>query len=239
MAIVWALFLMSHTKTDLFLFDIDGTLIASGGAGEHALNLAIAEYFHADTGLTGIEIAGRTDRFITRSVFERHEIEPTPERVEAFLGLYLKNLAVELPRREGRQLPGIAPLIAALQRCPQVALALLTGNLEAGARLKLTHYHLWDAFDLGAYADDSEDRNQLGPVALERARTRYGVNFAPERVVILGDTPHDIACGRAIGARTVAVATGPYTTEALATFEPDFLYADLSQTDRVLADLLG
>jgi len=227
----------ANTKTDLLLFDIDGTLITSGGAGEHAINLAIRDQFGCETGLTGIEIAGRTDSYITRRVLERHGVEPTPERITAFLDHYLGHLAAELPRREGRLLPGILALLDAIKARPHVALALLTGNLARGAQLKLVHYGVWDYFEFGAYADDSDNRNLLGPVARERARERHGVEFPTERITVLGDTPHDIECGRAIGARTVAIATGNYTLDELAAHRPDLLYADLSDPERVLADL--
>ncbi|HWL54935.1 MAG TPA: HAD family hydrolase [Chthoniobacteraceae bacterium] len=227
----------ASSKTDLFLFDIDGTLISSGGAGEHALKLAIADLFGVENGLEGIEIAGRTDRFIARNVCQRFCVEPTPERLRELFERYFAHLAAELPRRNGRLLPGVAALLDALRSRPHVALTLLTGNLQEGARLKLTHYGVWDYFDFGAYADDSEDRNGLGPVAVERALQTYGVPFEPRRVVILGDTPHDIACGQVIGARTVAIATGPYSTDALAQHQPDHLYDDLSDIEAILADL--
>ncbi len=227
----------SSSKTDLFLFDIDGTLISSGGAGEHALKLAIAELFGVENGLEGIEIAGRTDLFIAQSVCRRFCVEPTPERLTELFERYFAHLATELPRRDGRLLPGVVALLQALQARPQVALTLLTGNLEQGARLKLTHYGLWDYFDFGAYADDSADRNALGPIALQRALKAYGVPFEGKRVVILGDTPHDIACGEVIGARTVAIATGPHSLETLAQHRPDHLYSDLSDIDTILADL--
>lgn len=224
-------------KTHLFLFDIDGTLIASGGAGEYSMRLAVHDMFGVENGLQGVEIAGRTDHLITRNVFKKFGVEWTAERAAAFLDLYLAHLAVELPRKDGRLLPGIVELLEALKARPQVALALLTGNLERGAKIKLTHYGLWSYFEFGAYADDSFDRNRLGPFAQARAHKRHGVAFPPERTFVLGDTPHDIECGRAIGARTVAIATGGHTREQLAVHQPDFLFEDVADVPAVLAAL--
>ncbi len=223
--------------THLFLFDIDGTLISSGGAGEHALRLTVEELFNDKNGLDRIEIAGRTDQSITHALFAKYGVEATPEAITGLLDRYLTHLAEQLPQKQGRVLPGILPLLDALKARPHVALALLTGNLERGAQLKLTHYGLWEYFDFGAYADDHGDRNQLGPVAQTRARAHHGVEFPPERIYVLGDTPHDITCGRAIGAKTVGIATGIYPMEALASYRPDFVYQDLSDVERVLREI--
>ncbi len=228
-------------KTHLFLFDIDGTLITSGGAGEHALRLAVRDYF-GDTdyerGLAGIEIAGRTDKLITQTLFKKFGVEPDPARVTQFLDTYLGHLAAQLPLKEGRLLPGIIELLEALKARPEVSLALLTGNLSRGAELKLLHYGVWHYFEFGAYADDHSDRNQLGPVARARALERHGIEFPPERIFVLGDTEHDIACGRAIGAKTVAIATGSFSCEELARHQPDFLYENLSDVAAVLSELI-
>ena len=224
-------------KTHLFLFDIDGTLIASGGAGEHSLRLAIQDEFGVEDSLGDIEIAGRTDKLITLNILKKYGVEPTPERVTQFLDRYLSHLTQELPRKAGRLLPGILPLLDALKARPHVALALLTGNLVRGAELKLTHYGVWNYFEFGAFADDHTDRNRLGPVAQARALERHGVEFPPERIFVLGDTPHDIACGRAIGAKTVAIATVSWTRASLAEHQPDYLFDDLSDVAGVIAAL--
>ena len=225
------------TKTHLFLFDIDGTLIASGGAGEYSIRLAVEDMFGVKDGLQGVEIAGRTDHLITENVFKKFGAEWTPHRATEFLDRYLCHLAEELPRKKGRLLPGIVELLDALRARPTVALALLTGNLERGAEIKLSHYGVWGYFEFGAYADDHSDRNRLGPFAQARAKERHGVEFPPERIFVLGDTPHDITCGRAIGAKTVAIATGGCTREQLAASKPDFLFDDLSDVAGVLSAL--
>ena len=224
-------------KTHLLLFDIDGTLIASGGAGEYSMRLAVEDMFGEKDGLGGVEIAGRTDHLITQNIFKKFGVEWTPERATAFLDLYLRHLAEELPRKKGRLLPGIVELLDALKARPNVAMALLTGNLERGAEIKLSHYGVWNYFEFGAYADDHADRNQLGLFAQARAKERHGVEFPPERIFVLGDTPHDITCGRGIGAKTVAIATGGTPREQLAAHQPDFLFDDLSDVAGVLATL--
>lgn len=224
-------------KTKLLLFDIDGTLLISGGAGVEALRLALADQFGVEHDLSGIEIAGRTDSGIARQIFAAQGIEATPKNLAAFFDRYLHHLARLLPLTPGRVLPGIIEILQRVKAMPHVAVGLLTGNLEAGARIKLAHYGVWDYFQFGAYADDHHDRNQLGHFARQRAQERHGCLFEPQDIFILGDTAHDIACARAIGARAVAIATGGNSLEALAAFEPDFLFEDLSRPDDVLEKL--
>ncbi|HZJ13769.1 MAG TPA: HAD family hydrolase, partial [Chthoniobacteraceae bacterium] len=139
--------------------------------------------------------------------------------------------------KRGRLLPGVLPLLSALRSRSEAVLALLTGNLARGAELKLTHYGVWHYFEFGAYADDHHDRNQLGHFARERARERHGVEFPSERIFVLGDTPHDVSCARAVGAKAVAIATGNYPRERLAAAAPDFLFDDLSEVTAVLCAL--
>jgi len=219
----------------LILFDIDGTLLTSGGAGEKAMRLAMKDRFGQDDDLSKIEIAGRTDSAIAHQLFKLHGIDPTPENLARFFDGYLHHLESQLPQMRGCLLPGILELLNNLLSHPEISLGLLTGNLERGARLKLTHYGVWNFFEFGAFADDSQDRNQLGKFARARANKKHGIEFLPENIYVLGDTPHDIACGRAIGAKTVAIATGGCTREQLAAHRPDFLFDDLSDVQKVIA----
>ncbi len=220
----------------LLLFDIDGTLLASGGAGIRALEVAATEQF-GDGNLRGLEIAGRTDSAIARQVLARHGAEATPERMASFLDCYVSHLARLLPLIDGRLLPGVVELLDALEPREDLVLALLTGNLARGAELKLSHFGVWHYFEFGAYADDHHDRNELGPVAQRRARERHGIEFPPERIFVLGDTRHDIACAKAIGARSVAIASGKQTRADLAGHSPDFLFDDLRDIAAVLRAL--
>ena len=223
----------------LLLFDIDGTLITSGGAGDHALRLAIKDRFGIDEDFHGIEIAGRTDSGIARQFFAKHSLPGTPTDTAALFESYLGHLAMTISKKVGRLLPGILELLDALKARPDIVLGLLTGNLARGAELKLTHYGVWHYFEFGAYADDHHDRNQLGHFARNRALEKHGIEFPPERIYILGDTPHDIACARAIGAKAVAIATGQYPHARLAEHSPDFLFDDLSDVPAVVAALVG
>jgi phosphoglycolate phosphatase-like HAD superfamily hydrolase len=220
-------------KKKLFLFDIDGTLLASGGAGMRALEATCVELFGTEK-LEGIEIAGRTDSLIARQLYERHGQIATPENCARFFDCYLKHLTHFLPVTDGKLLPGIVEMLEILKARPDCVLALLTGNLVRGAQLKLTHYGVWDYFEFGAYADDHHDRNALGPIAQARGKEKHGIEFAPEDIFVLGDTPHDIACARAIGAKAVAIATGRHTRAELAAGHPDFLFDDLSDVGGVL-----
>jgi phosphoglycolate phosphatase-like HAD superfamily hydrolase len=217
----------------LFLFDIDGTLLASGGAGWRALAAACLELFNTPN-LDGIEIAGRTDSLIARQLHARHGLESTPESCARFFDCYLKHLAQFLPQTDGKLLPGILELLDILKARPDCVLALLTGNLVRGAQLKLSHYGVWDYFEFGAFADDHHDRNALGPFAQARAKEKHGIEVAAEDIFILGDTPHDVACARAIGAKAIAIATGHHTRGELAACNPDFLFDDLGDVAGVL-----
>jgi phosphoglycolate phosphatase len=221
----------------LLLWDIDGTLINSGAAGHHAISRATAERCGGNGDLDGVEIAGRTDTSIARQVLEKYGEPVTDESVNSFLNLYVELLAEELPARPGRVLPGVLELLQRSASQPHSTLGLLTGNLERGARLKLEHYRIWHFFGFGAFADDHQDRNQLGAFARSRALEGTGIDFPASQVDVIGDTGHDIACGKAIGARTVAVATGSWSKERLASYHPDFLFDDLSNVDEVIKTL--
>jgi phosphoglycolate phosphatase len=147
-------------------------------------------------------------------------------------------LSLELPRRKGNLLPGVLALLRKLKSRKHLVLGLLTGNVSRGAQLKLEHYGVWHFFEFGAFADDHHDRNQLGPFARARAKEKHGREFLAAEIDVIGDTPRDIACGKALGARTVAVATGTWRRDALAKHHPDFLIDDLSDVDRLI-DTLG
>lgn len=233
------LLLRMEIKSRLLLFDIDGTLITSGGAGEGALKDAMGARFGVQEDLQGILLAGATDARIARELLAKHGIEASAENVTALLDEYLGHLAGRISRHDGRLLPGIVPVLEALEKHPEAVLALLTGNLTRGAQIKLTHYGVWKFFEFGAFADDHHDRNELGKVARARALEKHGIEFPPEQIFVIGDTPRDIECGRAIGARTVAIATGHYSLPELAEHGPDFLFQDFSDTALVLECLLG
>jgi phosphoglycolate phosphatase-like HAD superfamily hydrolase len=225
---------MTTENKRLLLFDIDGTLIHSAGAGVHSLKRTLAERFEIKDDLHDIEIAGMTDSGIVISILNKHKIPATNENIAAFLDGYVHFLSLELPQRAGKVLPGVLELLKKLKARPHLVLALLTGNISRGAQLKLEHYGVWHFFEFGAFADDHDDRNQLGPFARARAQEKHGHAFDAAQIDVIGDTPRDIACGKAIGARTVAIATGTWPREKLSAHQPDFLFDDLSNVDKVI-----
>jgi phosphoglycolate phosphatase-like HAD superfamily hydrolase len=205
-------------RQTLVLFDIDGTLIQSGRAGLRGMTAAFRRLHGRDNALAGVPFAGRTDRAIVADVLVRLGVEPSDEHLTRLREAYLDDLRTEIGRpveAPSGVLPGVLDLLAALDDLPHVAVGLLTGNFEGGAAIKLGHFGLWERFRFGAYGDDHTDRRALVPVALERA-ARAGVPVPPlERVTVVGDTPLDVDCARAHGARAFGVATGPFGRDEL------------------------
>lgn len=220
----------------LLLWDIDGTLISTGAAGHRAIGRATAERFEGGD-LNDVEIAGRTDAGIAHQILAKYGAPASDDGVRSLLDVYVQFLADELPRGKGHILPGVLPLLRHAATAADLTLGLLTGNLERGAKLKLEYYGLWHFFAFGAFSDDHHDRNELGSFALSRALEATGMNFAGSQVDVIGDTGHDVACGKAFGARTIAVATGSWSREQLAEHRPDFLFDDLSNVDKVMQTL--
>lgn len=221
----------------LLLWDIDATLLTTSRAGEKALKRLVSERFGVEDDLHDIEIAGRTDASIAAAILRKYKVEISAQNVSGFLDGYIANLADLLPLADGRVLPGVREILERLHGDSNRVLALLTGNLRRGAELKLQRYGLWDYFEFGAFADDHSDRNELGAFARLRAKENYGHDFAAAQIDVIGDTGHDIACGKIFGARTIAVATGTWTRERLAQHQPDFLFNDLSDVEKVMATL--
>ena len=215
------------------LFDIDGTLIASGGAGKAALEAALAEEFGVPHILDKLQLSGRTDRAIIADLFRMHVIDDTPQNHERLREVYLRHLPRYL--HAGRVLPGIAELLAHLAGRPDVALGLLTGNVRAGAKVKLGHFGLYDYFAFGGFGDHHLDRDDVAHEAWAEVRRRFNGSVQPERIWVIGDTPLDIRCARAIGAQAVAVATGWHSMAELAEHRPDLLLADLADPAPLLS----
>lgn len=213
----------------IVLFDIDGTLIRSGGAGKAALEGALRDQFGLSEVLDGVPYAGRTDRAIIRDLMQWHGIDPTPENQTRLQMQYLARLPSCLQRYGGVVLPGVPALLASLHRRPSILVGLLTGNMQRGAQLKLEHFGLWHYFAFGGYGDFSEDRNEVARQAYQAALDHARQSIPPEDVWIIGDTPHDIACARAIGAHVLAVGTGWTSLAELEACQPDCLLADLSE----------
>lgn len=224
----------------LILFDIDGTLLSAGGAPRRAFRTALVEHFGTEGEAARDDFSGKTDPQIVYELmraagFGDDHIE---QRMADFFAHYLEELERELTVETCHRLyPGVADLIPALAGDPRVALGLLTGNIEPGARLKLAHFGLWHHFAVGAFGSDDRARDRLGPVALTRAERRFGRRFEGREAVVVGDTPADIECAHAIGALAVAVATGRPSRETLEACMPDLLLDSLADGLALLTDL--
>jgi len=226
-------------RDSLLLWDIDGTLVCTDRAGERSLLILIKEVYGRDLGdKLPVQLQGRTDTSIARDLLAFLGVPATLEEERRLMGAYLALLPTTLPAGKAKLHPGIKEALDAVRAHPEIHQGLLTGNQREGARLKLSHLGIWDYFEFGAYADDSHIRDELGPFALARAKEKLGIDFPPERVYVIGDTPHDVACGKAIGAKTIAVATGSYTVEQLAALNPTHTFADLSDTEGLLRVVL-
>jgi phosphoglycolate phosphatase-like HAD superfamily hydrolase len=217
------------------LFDIDGTLIHTRGAGTAALREGLRTAFGIAEPTDQVAVHGRTDRGITRDLFQHHGIEDLPEHWERFREAYLRVLPHTLAARPGEVLPGIVSLMETLEARDDVAVGLLTGNTRAGARIKLGHYGLDRFFKFGGFGDDHLERDDVARDALSAVRHRSNGTVDLRRVWVIGDTPTDVSCGRTIGARVIAVATGNHTRDELAAAAPDHLFDDFSDPAPVLA----
>jgi phosphoglycolate phosphatase len=221
----------------LILWDIDGTILCGGNAGEKAFESAMKRCFQVDASIHKLDYAGRTDAHIARMFLEHFSLPVTPENLHQVLEAYLEELAVEFPVAPAKTHPGVLEIIEKMKHRSDLVQGLLTGNLERGAKIKLGRFNAWHYFEFGAFADDSAIRNELGPFALRRASERHQRDFAPENVYIIGDTPHDIACAKVIGAKSIVVATGRFTLADLLKHEPSYALPDLSDHDALFACL--
>lgn len=211
----------------IFLFDIDGTLLSSGGAGKAAVEAALADTFRV-TLSAEVTYSGRTDRAICRDLLRLHGIDETPENWQRLRNAYLERLPAALTNHRGGVLPGITELLQDLRARTNTALGLLTGNVHAGARLKLGHYGLFEHFAFGGFGDHHYERDEVAHAALGAARAHLQQEVTLDRVWVIGDTPLDVRCARAIGAKVLAVATGWHSLEELAREEPDLLVPNLA-----------
>ena len=214
----------------LVLFDVDGTLIHTDGAGKKAFARTFAAAFNAHDGIRKVNFGGRTDVSLARELFGIHGIPASPEHFQKFFDHYAFCLDDVMRQAGGGACPGVSEFIQELRALPKPPmLGLLTGNIRLGAEIKLRRYGLWEHFETGAFADDGEDRNHIAAAALERGRRLLGANLAGEEVLVVGDTLHDIRCGRHIGARVLAVATGGADFEELEQHKPDWVVEDLTR----------
>lgn len=229
----------------LLLFDIDGTLV-KGGPAKGAFEFAMESVFGTAGPIVGHNFAGKTDAQIARELLRGAGVREG--RIEAGLDrlwkMYLDELETRLLDEPMNLLPGVRSLLEHLSELPDVALGLLTGNIKRGARLKLASAELTEFFSVGGFGavggfgSDSEVREELTPFAIERAAEELGTDFAPQAVVVIGDTPRDVACGHFGGTRTVAVATGRYDVQDLMVSGPDRVLEDFRDLQRSAEALL-
>ena len=221
----------------LVLFDIDGTLVLTGGAGLRAMNRVVEEVFGRADGLADIPVAGRTDWAILTDAASRSGAALDGPLLTDLQHRYLSHLAGEIGRRgQGRRgvMPGVREILDRLDVRSDVLVGLLTGNFEEGARLKLEHFGLWRYFRCGAFGGDAADRNALVPVAVGRARMCGLAEIPASDVLVIGDTPHDVMCAHAAGATAIAVATGSSTLEELRATGAEHVFQDLGDTEAFL-----
>ncbi len=216
----------------LILFDIDGTLIHTRGAGVKAFGKTFETEFKVFDSVQGIEFAGRTDPSIVRDIFKRHQIESSPENFKRFFDCYVFWLDYLLCKSDGGICPGVWNVIHMLSRLPHPPLiGLLTGNIRLGAEIKLRHFQIWEYFEMGAFGNDHENRNELAVLARERSVELLKESLRGEEIIVVGDTPFDVQCGQKIQAKTLAVATGPFTVEQLEACRATWSVPDLNNLD--------
>jgi phosphoglycolate phosphatase len=225
-----------NPQDKLLLWDIDGTIIGTKGAGETAMNRAFKEVFNFDADLYAIDYSGRTDPLLGRMLCEYYGLSDSPTINQAFVDAYVRNLSEILSETPATLLPGMGALEILSKRtdCLQ---GLLTGNVRSGGKVKLESVDVWQYFKFGSFADNCFNRNELASKALEIALDYCGVAFSQEQTFVIGDTPRDVECGQQIQAQTIAVATGKYSLVELAESDPDFLFEDFSDTEAFLAIL--
>jgi phosphoglycolate phosphatase-like HAD superfamily hydrolase len=216
--------------------------VLTGGAGGHAMSLAFQELFGVNDAFAGIPMAGRTDAWILADALEAHGVARDDPRVSAYRDVYLGHLERQLLRPQpGKRygvMPGVRQLLDALTTRTDLHTALLTGNYERAAEMKLAHFNLWRYFAGGAFGDDAPDRNCLLARALDRVAAAGGPSFDAAAAVIVGDTPLDVAVAVAGGARSIGVATGGHAADALRDAGADVVFDDLSDT-RAVIEALG
>ena len=212
----------------LVLFDIDGTLIHTSGAGVKAFAKVFADEFKAVDGFEKLKFAGRTDTGLVREFFGYHQIAATPENFRRFFERFVFWLDQMLRQSKCEVCPGVWEFIHGLRALPQPPLlGLLTGNIRLGAEIKLRHLDLWNLFETGAFADDHEERDHIAAIAKQRGSRVLGEDLEDDEVLVIGDTPLDIRCARAIGAKVLAVATGSFSVESLKEHQPDWAVEEL------------
>jgi phosphoglycolate phosphatase len=219
------------------LFDIDGTIMDSGGAGTRAMDTAFMELFSVRNAFQTIRMAGKTDMQILREGCELHSIDCSNGVIPEFYRLYARYLKENIKSAGGHLKPGVREALRILHARKECILGLLTGNIEEGARIKLDFFGLNDYFGIGAFGNDDEDRDRLLPIALDKLFKRDSLQLSFRECIVIGDTPRDVSCSKPYGAFSVAVATGPYSAASLFEAGADVVLNDLSDTEAFMSIL--
>lgn len=219
----------------LLLFDVDGTLIRGSRAGRRAMDQAFLSIYGREDASRGIDCRGKTDPLIFAEALERLGLDPADARSPRLWDAYLSHLRREFPRDPGEMVPGARAFVRRVAASSAFRLAVGTGNLAEATRIKLEVHRLDGYFPTGGYGSDSDRRSEVVRRGIDRARSHYGVDFA--RVIVVGDTPLDIACARENGAQVLAVAGGSHTLDELARHEPDWLFPDFTSLEEILGRL--
>lgn len=218
----------------LLLFDIDGTLISTGGAGTKALNRAFERVLGIKEAFKNFEMAGKTDIQIIKEGLKLWKINKSESLIKKLVENYLEFLKVEINNNSKKLKPGVMEFIKFNLDRFNYPMGLLTGNIEEGARIKLEPFGLNPFFPFGAFGSDHEDRKYLLPIALARFSVISKFTISYHQCIIVGDTPRDVACGKPYGAKVIAVATGPYSFEELSKTDADLVVESLSEIDKIL-----
>ncbi|UCG77699.1 MAG: HAD hydrolase-like protein, partial [Nitrospirota bacterium] len=215
----------------------DGTLIDSGGAGTRALTVSFQELFSIDNAFDGIKMAGKTDLQIVSEACEVHGINFDDDLMGKVERRYIELLKIEIRNSDKKLKPGVKKSLEALEARNDCVLGILTGNIEMGARIKLSSMGIHDHFKVGAYGSDNKDRNSLLPIAVRKYSDISGIDVPFENCVVIGDTPRDVECSKPYGAKCIAVATGPYSFEDLSETEADIVLEDLKGVDEYVCSM--
>ncbi|HAM51829.1 MAG TPA: hydrolase [Nitrospiraceae bacterium] len=213
----------------LFLFDIDGTLLDSGEAGTRSLNLAFEELFSIQDAFKEVRMAGKTDIQIMKEALRKHGLDSEDGNIGPICKRYIKHLLKEIENPGRRVKRGVKESLKMLSDTDNIHLGLLTGNIEAGARIKLSPFSLNSYFPFGAFGNDDEDRNRLLPIAVDRFRCLSNKAIDYGDCFVVGDTPRDVECAKIHGAHAIAVATGPYPYESLVQSGADMVLRDMTE----------
>ncbi len=219
------------------LFDIDGTLIRSQGAGKKAIATTLKQDFHCESPDVEVSFAGRTDLSLVKELFERNSLKVSNGDMQKFFTSYVRNLPKALAECQGEVIAGVMPLLDHLATDDEIILGLLTGNIRDGAFAKLAHFNLDKYFKIGGFGDHQENRAEIAKEGIRAIETAVSMRVNPKKVLVIGDTPHDVNCAHAVGARSLAVCTGYSSREEIEASKPMYMMEDLQQLTLVLAIL--